>query len=300
MDKNELNEWNERLFESIRSKNLESVKECLENGANPNAKEGHTALSWAIAIQPNLDIVKALVEKGADVNAKSDKRENVSSMTPLSKSLYENSIEIAKYLIENGADVTAKDDDRLTPLHWICNKSKEYGNNNMSYTIAINKNIETYEFAKMLINKGADVNAENEYFKETPLFWAVNKDTVSYMHIIAELLIENGADVNHKNKDEQTPLMVTASEINLEAINLLIEHGANVSIKDKNGKTALDYAKAVITLDKNGAERKAQVNKFLENVMQKQLEKGVKEKNPKLDKSKEKSKSKSQDFGISM
>lgn len=151
-------------------------------------------------------------------------------------------IEVIKECLKNGADVTVKDNTGITPLHWICNENKDHQNNN--------KNIEIYELTKLLIDNGADVNAEDEYFKETPLFWATsNKGTVSYMHDITKLLIENGADVNHKNKDGKTPLMVAANSVNIEAVEFLIENGADINAKDKFGSTALNYANKVITDD---------------------------------------------------
>lgn len=203
----------------------------------------------------NYNMAKLLIENGADVNAKNDKRENSSNMTPLSKSIYEDELEIAKYLIHNGADVTEKDSDGLTPLHWVCNKSKDYKNNN--------KNIEIYEFAKMLIENGADVNAEDEYFKETPLHWATSKSDISYMYNITKLLIENGADVNHKEKDGTTPLMVAAESLNISAVKLLLENSADINAKDRFGSTALNYANEVIVLDPTNKDKDKQIMDFL-------------------------------------
>lgn len=301
-------EWEVKLFETIRKGQIEAIKECLKNGANANAKDydGYTALSWAICDAPKntrLDIVKILVENGVDVNAKDDTRENVYQMTPLSKSIYEDNLEIAKYLIDNGADVTAKDSSGLTPLHWICTATRD-------------KAIENYELAKMLVEKGADVNAEDEYFKETPLFWVI-KSEIRYMHDITKLLIENGADVNHKDKDGKTPLMKAAESLNIRAIELLIENGADINAKDSLGSTALNYANKVIILDTYDKDKDKQIMDFLIEKGAKRgttteserlkydkeqnyldyLEKLETQNKPKI---KEKSKSKSNDFGMGM
>lgn len=314
----DLNELSKKLFEEIKNNNLNAIKVLITKGANVNQTndDGITPLSAAlysdIYKKPNFEIVKLLVENGADVNAKDDKRENVSQMTPLSKSIYEDNLEIAKYLIDNGADVTAKDSDGLTPLHWICNKRKDYKNND--------KNIEIYEFAKMLIEKGADVNAEKEFSKETPLFLAIRKSEIDYMNIM-KLLIENGANVNHKNENETTPLMAAAESLNISAIKLLFENGADINAKDRFGSTALNYANGVIVLDTTNKNKDKQIMDFL-------IEKGAKrgtttiteklkydkalecedyldkletQNKPKIkEKSKSKTKSKSNDFGIGM
>ena len=56
------------------------------------------------------------------------------------------------------------------------------------------------EIAKLLITKGADVNARQGNLGLTPLHLAANNRE------IAELLIANGAHVNAKDKDGDTPL----------------------------------------------------------------------------------------------
>lgn len=50
---------NEKLINSIRNEDLESVKECLKNGADANTRdvETYSALSWAIAFKPNFEII---------------------------------------------------------------------------------------------------------------------------------------------------------------------------------------------------------------------------------------------------
>jgi ankyrin repeat protein len=59
---------------------------------------------------------------------------------------------------------------------------------------------------------------------------------------IAKLLIEKGADVNAQSKNGTTPLMVAATHNNPPMIGLLIESGADVALKNKQGKTAAEVA----------------------------------------------------------
>ena len=66
----------DRLQDAISNKNVELVRELLEQGANPNEedRQGWTAFTWAAASANGettpefFEIMKALVEGGADLN----------------------------------------------------------------------------------------------------------------------------------------------------------------------------------------------------------------------------------------
>ncbi len=58
-----------------------------------------------------------------------------------------------------------------------------------------------------------------------------------------KILIEKGADVNAKDNKGLTPLMYAAEyDTKGTIINLLLENGADFNAKDNDGKTALEYA----------------------------------------------------------
>jgi ankyrin repeat protein len=65
------------------------------------------------------------------------------------------------------------------------------------------------EIAKLLIEKGAGVNAKDKYNENTPLHMAVQEGYTE----IAKLLIEKGADVNTLNKDGNTPLHIAINKV---------------------------------------------------------------------------------------
>ncbi len=60
---------------------------------------------------------------------------------------------------------------------------------------------------------------------------------------VARLLLERGADVNAKNKHGFTPLHFAAGIGHTDVAKLLLEHGADVNAKDEHGRTPADIAR---------------------------------------------------------
>jgi ankyrin repeat protein len=100
----------------------------------------------------------------------------------------------------------------------------------------VSKNVDASKI-KDLIERGADVNAKEEY-GNTSLHWASLMDCIE----IVKLLIEKGADVNAEDIDGWTPLHMAADLNQMETAKLLIELGADVDAKCNKGKTPLDLA----------------------------------------------------------
>ncbi|MCE9508301.1 MAG: ankyrin repeat domain-containing protein [Alphaproteobacteria bacterium] len=95
------------------------------------------------------------------------------------------------------------------------------------------------EIVKMLLDKGADVNARDN--EDTPLLiWAMlcAQNNVQ----IVELFLSRGADINAKDRNGATPLMFAVNWGYTEVVRLLVERGADLSLKNKAGETALSLA----------------------------------------------------------
>ena len=109
-----------------------------------------------------------------------------------------------------------------------------------------------------LNNKKANVNLDI-VDGATPLILSI----IYEQDEIAKLLIEKGADLNRKEKESgATPLILSILYKRYEISEILIEKGANVNIKDNSGFTALIHAiqREKTDLSKILIKRKSDVN----------------------------------------
>ena len=114
-----------------------------------------------------------------------------------------------------------------------------------------------YDRIKRLIEKGADVNAQNNN-GWTALMLA---SAWGYIDIVT-LLIEEGAYVNARTKHGNTALMYASQEGHPEVAELLIEKGADINVQEDYGWTALMFAsdRGQIEVTKLLIEKGADVN----------------------------------------
>ena len=268
----------------LEAKTAEQTKLLLEKGADVNAKNkfGETALMRAKTAEQT----KLLIDAGADVNAK-----DCDGETAL---MCAQTAEQTKLLLEKGADVNAENtndkwlsviSDKDRYRGWFENGGFIGGGRVIlasRYLDAIdNKEVgetalmraKTAEHTKLLLEKGADVNAKDIY-GWTALMRAKTAEQT-------KLLIDHGADVNaktttnninfmlrwlkglcsyarlssHAERDcarlahlysdvdkgiGETALMCAQTA---EQTKLLLENGADVNAKNKFGETALMRAK---------------------------------------------------------
>lgn len=93
------------------------------------------------------------------------------------------------------------------------------------------------KMAKKLIQKGIDINAQNNN-KETALFLALKHKDLD----VLEFLLNEKININHQNIDGDTALATyTIKGIEfLEELLILLKYGADVNIKDNNGKNIIE------------------------------------------------------------
>lgn len=96
------------------------------------------------------------------------------------------------------------------------------------------------ELAKVLIEKGADVNASSANAQRVaPLHAAA----AVCDHEVIRMLLERGADPNARQQNDFTPLHTAASRGDVEMAKLLLAYGANRDARTVGGTTVADIAR---------------------------------------------------------
>ena len=122
--------------------------------------------------------------------------------------------------LKNNADVNGTQGDGTTALHWAAYR-------------------DDVSMGRMLVEAGADVNAQTRMGGITPLFMACKNGSAA----MVDLLLKAGADAKSADSLGTTPLMIAAASGSVDVLRILIEHGADVNAKEKaNGETALMFA----------------------------------------------------------
>lgn len=113
-----------------------------------------------------------------------------------------------------------------------------------------------WKICDFLINQGADVNYFVDKTNETPLHNALAKAGRPYYYYVVRLLVEKGADINARTKPGvetgafmrdvrtkgETPLHRAAAYADERTISFLIDNGADKEAKDANGNSPLSWA----------------------------------------------------------
>jgi ankyrin repeat protein len=221
------------------------IKALLDKSANPNATyQGVTAMQLAARqIHPNAtkknseikQIIALLVDRGAVVEL----------FPAVAVGDEEN---VRRLLERNPKAASARGPDGYPALHF-----------------AVSMNYKT--IVERLLDAGCEVDIRNKsdhtgYVGETALgcaaFWG--------RHEIARLLIRRGADVNALTDRKSTPLHDAARVGNVKIARLLLENGAKPDARDKDDKTPLDWchesrAKNAAAIEKVFREHHAQNHK---------------------------------------
>ncbi len=214
---------------------LPTVCLLLDCGQDLNARSEHneTPLHFACD-RGNAAVAHWLIEKGADVNAADDKTRE----SPLLYAVTQQLETVVRALLERGASPRIRSPDGMTLLHAAC----ERGNASI---------------ARMLIAKGAYINAAGGEKRRSPLFMTLASSSEECF----DLLLANGADVRICNVDESTLLHIAVCNCNERFVRLILRRDpGQVHIRNRHKQTPLHFVGSSASIARLLIDKGAKLN----------------------------------------
>jgi uncharacterized protein len=222
----------------------------------PKDGGGLTPLVYAVR-SDDLDSVKALLAAGADINQVTGY-----GWSPLLVATQNRYYKLGAYLLEHGADVNLANKGGWTPLYLATdNRNIEGGD----YPVR-KGDMDHLDFIKLLLDKGANVNARMKDSTETRTVftnqWLDEGGATAFLRasqsgdlVLMKLLLAHGADPKIDTNLHVTALQVAAGigwvegityewspASTLEAVKMLLDLGLDANAQADTGRTALHGA----------------------------------------------------------
>lgn len=225
---------------------------------NMQAKNGGGLTPLVYAVRENdLDSVRILLAAGADVNQATNY-----GWSPLLVATQNRDYQLASFLLDHGANPNIVNKGGWSPLYIaVDNRNIEGGD----YPVR-KADMDTLEFIKKLLDKGANVNhrvKESTWFRTVfTSQWVLEDGATAFWRasqssdlVVMKLLLAHGADPNIATTVNVTPLQVAAGigwvegvtyewskQANIDAVKLLISLGNDPNAQAETGRTALHGA----------------------------------------------------------
>jgi uncharacterized protein len=227
-------------------------------GRQAPVKDGGALTPLVYAVRSNdIESVKVLLAAGADVNQVTGY-----GWSPLLVATQNRYYKLGAYLIDHGADVNLANKGMWTPLYLATdNRNIESGD----YPVR-KGDMDHLEFIKLLLDKGANVNARMKDSTETRTVftnqWLDENGATAFLRasqsgdiVLMKLLLAHGADPKIDTVLHVTALQVAAgigwvegityewsTEQTIEAVKLLLDLGLDPNAQADTGRTALHGA----------------------------------------------------------
>lgn len=199
------------LLSAIPEASLEIIQILLDYGADINVvgSDNVTAISWA-AFNGRIDVIELLLKNNIKIT-----EDNVGRAFAIAA--YMNQKKMVEYLLN-------KFNNLIYGTHWHCMAL-------FSAASAGNCDIINY-----LLDNGMTVDSRCGPTKsETALMTASENEQIEAV----KLLIKRGADINAQNNDGLTSLMIAVDYEHLSVVKILVESGADMQMMDNNNETAI-------------------------------------------------------------
>jgi ankyrin repeat protein len=219
----------------------------------PEMWGGVTPLVFS-ARQGDIASAKILLEHGADVNEQTE-----GGWTPLLTAVQNRYYQLASFLLEHGADPKLQNKGGWSPLYLATDNRNIEGGDYPTRK----PDLDHLEIIKLLIDRGADVNARMHSSTETRTVfthqWLYEDGATPFLRaaqssdlVLMKLLLEHGADPKLNTDDGTTPLMVASGigwvegvtyewsqAANDDTVKMLLDLGLDVNLHNSEGRTAL-------------------------------------------------------------